>query len=212
MEQATTRIREIESGHLRTRRHRQRRIAVFVSATLCIGLLLVQLAREASAHEALHHAARATVSGLAQDPADRILVNAISQYSQIYHDHPLTLGARRAKEAGLDGIELHAANGYLFTQFLSSGINNRRDHYGGSLRNRARFLLEVIAAIRAEVGLDFHLQVKLSGVDHNNILPWEGRGNTLADTVQVARWWQPGRPDAPVQEDVATGEHRRSTW
>ncbi|MHC4931520.1 MAG: tetratricopeptide repeat protein, partial [Planctomycetota bacterium] len=97
-EQATTRIREIESGHLRTRRHRQRRIAVFVCATLCIGLLLVQLAREASAHEALHHAARATVSGLAQDPADRILVNAISQYSQIYHDHPLTLGARRAKE------------------------------------------------------------------------------------------------------------------
>ena len=58
-------------------------------------------------------------------------------------------GARRAREAGLDGVELHSANGYLFTQFLSSAINDRRDEYGGALRKRARFLLEVVAAIRA---------------------------------------------------------------
>ena len=58
-------------------------------------------------------------------------------------------GAWRAREAGLDGVELHAANGYLFTQFLSSGINDRTDRYGGSLTNRARFLLDVIQAIRA---------------------------------------------------------------
>ena len=89
---------------------------------------------------------------------------------------------------GLDGVELHAANGYLFTQFLSSGINDRKDEYGGSLANRARFLLEVIAAIRAEVGSDFHLQVKLSAIDRNNVIPWEGKGNTLEDSVQVARW------------------------
>src|SRR4030095_16447503 len=50
-------------------------------------------------------------------------------------------GARRAQEAGLDGVELHSANGYLFTQFLSSSINDRTDNYGGSLENRARFLL-----------------------------------------------------------------------
>jgi len=105
-------------------------------------------------------------------------------------------GAWRAREAGLDGVELHAANGYLFSQFLSSGINDRRDHYGGSLRNRARFLLEVIAAIRAAVGRDYHLQVKLSGIDRNNVMPWEGRGNDLADGVEIARWCETAGADA----------------
>lgn len=104
--------------------------------------------------------------------------------------------AWRAREAGLDGVELHAANGYLFTQFLSSGINDRTDEYGGSLANRARFLLEVIAAIRDKVGPDFHLQVKLSAVDHNNVIPWEGRGNLLADTITVAKWCENAGVDA----------------
>jgi 2,4-dienoyl-CoA reductase-like NADH-dependent reductase (Old Yellow Enzyme family) len=97
-------------------------------------------------------------------------------------------GARRAREAGLDGVELHGANGYLITQFLSSAINDRTDHYGGPLMNRARFLLEVIEAIRAKVGRDFHLQVKLGAVDHNNVLPWEKKGNTLQDAIQIAKW------------------------
>ena len=105
-------------------------------------------------------------------------------------------GAWRAREAGLDGVELHAANGYLFTQFLSSAINDRIDCYGGSLRNRARFLLEVIEAIRDKVGRDFHVQVKLSATDHNNVLPWEGEGNTVVDTIQVAQWCEALGADA----------------
>ena len=79
-------------------------------------------------------------------------------------------GARRAREAGLDGVELHGANGYLITQFLSSGINDRNDEYGGSIENRARFVLEIVRAIRREVGRDFHLQMKINGVDHNDWL------------------------------------------
>jgi 2,4-dienoyl-CoA reductase-like NADH-dependent reductase (Old Yellow Enzyme family) len=106
-------------------------------------------------------------------------------------------GARRAREAGVDGVELHASHGYLFTQFLSSGINDRTDDYGGSLENRARLLLEVIGAIRAEVGDDYHLQVKINAVDINNALyPWEKPGNTLNESIQICKWVQEAGADA----------------
>jgi 2,4-dienoyl-CoA reductase-like NADH-dependent reductase (Old Yellow Enzyme family) len=106
-------------------------------------------------------------------------------------------GARRAREAGLDGVEIHGANGYLFTQFLSSAINEREDDYGGPLENRARLLLETVRAVRAEVGDDFHLQVKLSArEDGNAFLPWLKRGNSLDDAVQVSRWLEEAGADA----------------
>jgi 2,4-dienoyl-CoA reductase-like NADH-dependent reductase (Old Yellow Enzyme family) len=100
-------------------------------------------------------------------------------------------GARRAREAGLDGVELHGANGYLITQFLSSAINDRKDEYGGSLENRARFVLELVRAIRARVGTDFHLQMKISAREFDNALALFNigpSGNTLADSVQVCKW------------------------
>jgi 2,4-dienoyl-CoA reductase-like NADH-dependent reductase (Old Yellow Enzyme family) len=106
-------------------------------------------------------------------------------------------GARRAREAGLDGVELHASHGYLITQFLSSAINDRRDEYGGSLRNRAAFLLEIIQAIRKEVGTDYHLQAKLNAVDFGNALyPWEKKGNTIEEGIQVAKWAEEAGVDA----------------
>ncbi len=98
-------------------------------------------------------------------------------------------GARRARDAGLDGVELHGANGYLITQFLSSAINDRTDQYVGSLENRARFLREICQAIRQKVGPDFHLQVKISARDYNNALFfWEPKGTTLEETIQVCNW------------------------
>ena len=106
-------------------------------------------------------------------------------------------GARRAREAGLDGVEIHGANGYIFTQHLSSAINDRTDEYGGPLENRARFLLETIRAIRSEVGADFHLQVKLSATEYANaFLPWLKPGNTIEDSVKVARWMEEAGTDA----------------
>lgn len=106
-------------------------------------------------------------------------------------------GARRAREAGLDGVELHGANGYLITQFLSSGINDREDEYGGSLENRARFVLDIVRAIRREVGDDFHLQMKISAIDWNNApIPWEEKGNTLEDSIQVCKWLEEAGTDA----------------
>ena len=97
--------------------------------------------------------------------------------------------SRRVREAGLDGIELAGANGMLFTQFLSRAINTRKDEYGGSLENRARFALEVVRAIRDEVGADFCLGFKIS-VDEapRELLPWLRRGNTVEDVVRVCRW------------------------
>lgn len=68
---------------------------------------------------------------------------------------------RRALAAGFDGVELHGASGYLPEQFLSSGTNTRTDEYGGSVANRARFILEVLAAMIAEAG-EGRIGVKLS--------------------------------------------------
>jgi 2,4-dienoyl-CoA reductase-like NADH-dependent reductase (Old Yellow Enzyme family) len=125
-----------------------------------------------------------------------ILTQAMTQ-AEIHHTvQAFAEGAWRAREAGLDGVELHGANGYLITQFLSSGINDRKDGYGGALRNRARFLLEIIQAIRDRCGRDFHLQVKFSAVDHNNVIPWEKKGNTLEDSLQLAKWIEEAGADA----------------
>ena len=71
-------------------------------------------------------------------------------------------GARRAVAAGFDAVELHGAHGYLLGQFLSPFTNHRTDEWGGSLENRARFALEVVKAIRAEIGADFPLLYRLS--------------------------------------------------
>ncbi len=73
--------------------------------------------------------------------------------------------ARRCQQGGLDGVELHGAHGYLIGQFLSPGTNLRDDEYGGSLEGRTRFVEEILSAIRAEVGSDFPVGVRLSGTD-----------------------------------------------
>jgi 2,4-dienoyl-CoA reductase-like NADH-dependent reductase (Old Yellow Enzyme family) len=96
--------------------------------------------------------------------------------------------ARRAREAGLDGVELAGANGMIFTQFLSPAINTRKDEYGGTPENRARFALEVVRAIRASVGRDFCLGFKVS-VDEapRELLPWMRKGSTVDEVVEFCR-------------------------
>jgi N-ethylmaleimide reductase len=75
--------------------------------------------------------------------------------------------ARNAMAAGFDGVEVHAANGYLIDQFLRSGSNHRSDAYGGSIDNRARFLQEVMQAVVAEIGGD-RTGIRLSPVTPAN--------------------------------------------
>ena len=91
--------------------------------------------------------------------------------------------ARRAEAAGFRGVEVHGANGYLFTQFLAPKDNPRTDEYGGDLAARARFLRAAMRAIRAGVSAGFAVGVRLSPVD-----AWSRRGLILSDGVQVARW------------------------
>jgi 2,4-dienoyl-CoA reductase-like NADH-dependent reductase (Old Yellow Enzyme family) len=73
--------------------------------------------------------------------------------------------AARAEEAGFDGVEVHAAHGYLLSQFLSPLVNRRTDEWGGALENRARLLLDVVRRIRATVSPSFALAVKLNSAD-----------------------------------------------
>ncbi|MFF7890210.1 NADH:flavin oxidoreductase/NADH oxidase family protein [Streptomyces sp. NPDC020794] len=73
--------------------------------------------------------------------------------------------AHRAEKAGFDGVEIHAAHGYLLSQFLSPLVNRRTDQWGGSLENRARMLLDVVRAVRATVSPSFAVAVKLNSAD-----------------------------------------------
>lgn len=90
------------------------------------------------------------------------------------------ISAVHCRDAGMDGVEIHAANGYLIQQFLSPVSNQRQDRYGGSFENRMRFLREVIDAVRGAVGKDFVVGVRLCGAE---LVPG---GLTLEDSCAVA--------------------------
>ena len=70
--------------------------------------------------------------------------------------------ATRAKNAGFDGVEIHGANGYILDQFLTDYTNQRTDRYGGSTENRVRLLVEVVQAVRAAVGSDYTVGIRIS--------------------------------------------------
>ena len=88
--------------------------------------------------------------------------------------------ARRVRDGGLDGVDIHASSGYLLHEFLSPALNKRTDQYGGSAENRLRLLLEVIAAVRAAVGNDIAVGVRLPNEDY---VPG---GLTAADNARIA--------------------------
>ena len=99
--------------------------------------------------------------------------------------------AERARRAGFDGVEIHAAHSYIIAGFLSSYYNKRDDEYGGPLENRARMLLEVIAAVRARVGADFPVWLRLDAEEIRT-----PGGITLEDAKAVARMAEAAGVDA----------------
>lgn len=91
--------------------------------------------------------------------------------------------AARAEAAGVDGVEIHGAHGYLLTQFLSATQNRRRDRWGGALEGRARLIREVTRAVRARTKPSFTVGVRLSPEDFGN-----AKGLDLDESLQTARW------------------------
>ncbi len=104
----------------------------------------------------------------AMTPSD--IEDAIRRYAYV---------ALTAKETGFDGVQIHGAHGYLISQFLSPIANRRNDEWGGSLENRARFLLRVIETVREAVGPEFPVGLKLNSAD------FQKGGFTLEDCVAV---------------------------
>jgi 2,4-dienoyl-CoA reductase-like NADH-dependent reductase (Old Yellow Enzyme family) len=90
--------------------------------------------------------------------------------------------AKNAVLAGFDAVEIHAAHGYLIHQFLSPITNKRTDEFGGTLDNRARLLLEIVKAIRIEIGPSMPIFVRFSATDYRE------DGWDVSQTTQVAKW------------------------
>lgn len=113
--------------------------------------------------------------------------------------------AALAEQAGFDGVQIHAAHGYLISQFLSPLANQRQDQWGGSIENRARFLLETVTAIRAVVRPEFTVAVKINsadfqrgGFDENDALAVvEMLNHTAVDVVEISG----GTYEAPALMD-----------
>ncbi|MFC6634240.1 hypothetical protein [Microbulbifer taiwanensis] len=124
-----------------------------------------------------------TATGMQEIPVPRAL--ATEEVRQTVAD--FRYAARRAIEAGADGVEIHGANAYLIRQFFVPSANSRSDEYGGSVENRARFAIEVAAAIADEIGADKTAIRLSSGAigDDMALRRMERGGVTLTSTNQV---------------------------
>lgn len=107
--------------------------------------------------------------------AEDEILNLISRFGQ---------AAKACQDTGFTGVQIHAAHGYLISQFLSPRSNQREDRWGGSIENRARFLMFTINTVRQLVGADFPISVKLNSAD------FQRGGFAFEDSLQVARWLQ----------------------
>jgi 2,4-dienoyl-CoA reductase-like NADH-dependent reductase (Old Yellow Enzyme family)/thioredoxin reductase len=117
----------------------------------------------------------ARLMGVFGGPPHELTVEEIAQRVEWF-----AWAARRAKEAGFDGVEIHGAHQYIISAFLSSATNQRKDKYGGSVENRARFLVEILEAVRREVGPDFPVWVRF------NAQEWGvENGVTVEETKQM---------------------------
>jgi 2,4-dienoyl-CoA reductase-like NADH-dependent reductase (Old Yellow Enzyme family) len=117
-----------------------------------------------------------TFEGLSKSPRHELTKDDIKKLASSFGN-----AARRAKEAGFDGVQIHSAHGYLLNQFLSPAYNLREDEYGGSIENRARVHLEVYNAIREAVGKEYPVLIKINNEDYAE------NGLSLKDSIVVSK-------------------------
>ncbi len=148
----------------------------------------------------LHHAGMRAPAALIGEqpvcPSDDAETGAraldLSEVEQLVED--FAEAAARAERAGFDGVELHAAHGYVLAQFLSPEINRREDRYGGTLENRSRILLEILAAVRSRCRAGFTVGVRLSperfGLRLPEIVAVAGRliDSNMVDFLDLSLW------------------------
>jgi 2,4-dienoyl-CoA reductase-like NADH-dependent reductase (Old Yellow Enzyme family) len=120
------------------------------------------------------------------------LSRSVTRDEMHYLEDHFAKAALTAKNAGFDAVEIHMGHGYLLSQFLSPRINRRTDGYGGSVQNRLRFPLEVVAAVRLAVGEDFPIFCKI------NLEDGFKNGLTIGESVEVARALEKAGVDALV--------------
>ena len=145
---------------------------------------------------------------LTNAPCRELTLEEIRQIVKQFAD-----GAARAKAAGIDGVEIHCAHGYLLNQFLSPYTNRRDDEYGGSMIKRARIVKEVILAIREKVGADYPVTMRIS-VDEfleESIFPHDTSGIKLEEGVELCRYLVPFGLDA-VNVTAGTYESMNTSW
>ncbi len=169
-----------------------------------IGIQIHHGGREAkSTVNGLQPVSASSLPGLAGETPREMAVEEIAETVAYFAD-----AALRVRTAGFDGVELHAAHGYLIDQFLSPTSNKRKDEYGGSVRNRARFLLEIIADVKEAVGDDYPVWCRMDGKEYGV------EGITLEDAQKTARLVQEAGlaaihvsawgPESPVNRTTPT--------
>ncbi len=115
-----------------------------------------------------------TGEGMVKVPGLEMTLDQIQETAEAFRK-----AAGRAREAGFDGVQIHAAHGYLLSQFLSRAFNKRSDEYGGSFENRTRFVLEVLRRIRSTVGRYYPVSIKINSEDFLD------KGLTLEEFVKM---------------------------
>lgn len=144
-------------------------------------------------HPFLHHfyprtvgASSGTPNALACSPEARQEVRALTKWEIHMLTDELAQGALRCKKAGIDGVEIHCAHGYLMQQFISPYTNHRTDEYGGSPENRTRIVKEAIDKIHKLCGPDYPISARFSADEYYRNFGYDN-GYTIDDAVEIAK-------------------------